>query len=121
MNRFLLSVAAMGLSLALVGTAVAAGPHGSKSFSGGGSSHGMASSYSHGSSSSYHMTYGSKLPGGGYSFKGKDHRFWSYRSWDKRYGCYCYWYPGTSCYYYWCEPDECYYPIAYCPYGKYCW
>lgn len=123
MNRFLLSVAAVGLCLALVGPASAGGPgghHNSKS------SHGSGSWSSHGSSSyhksytNYHLDYGTKFKGG-YFYKGKEHSHWSYHCYDKRYGCECYYCPCTCCYYYWCQPDDCYYPVSYCPHGKYCW
>ena len=114
-------MAALGLSLALAGTAVAGGHPSGKSSSSGGYSHGMTYSNGHNSSPSYHPSYGSKFSGGSYYFKGKDQHFWSYRSFENRYGCYCYWYPTAGCYYYYCQPDDCYYPVDYCPYGKYCW
>ncbi len=116
MRRFLLSVVAVGLSLALAATAEAGPKGGSK-----GSSKGVSNSHQSGGSHNYHVTNGNKLKSGGFYYKGKDHHHWSYQCWDKRYGCNCYWDGGLGCYYYWCQPDDCYYPVDYCPYGKYCW
>jgi hypothetical protein len=105
---------AMGLSLALAGTATA-GSHGR---SGGSGSH-----YVSGGSGSHtiYTTHTNKPNGSTHYYKGRDHFHYSSRCWDRRYGCYCYWCPSSYCYYYWCPPDDCYYPVTYCPYGRYCW
>jgi hypothetical protein len=114
MNRLLLSVAVVGVSLAVGGPALAH-EHGGRP------SMGHHESFRHDDFRDYHLRYGFKLRSGGYYFKGREHRFWSEYRFDSRYGCNVYWCPSTSCYYYWCEPDECYYPVDYCPYRKYCW
>jgi hypothetical protein len=102
MRRFLLSAAAVSLSLALAGTADAGGKHVSKSsYSSGSGSWSSKQSFTH--------------------YKGKEHYHWSKKVWFEKYGCYCYWDPYVSCYYYYCVPDDCYYPVDYCPHGKYCW
>jgi hypothetical protein len=123
MRRILLSVAAVGLTLALAATAEAGPKNGSNNHSTNskGSGGNISSSHQPSNSHDYYLTFGSKLKNGSYFYKGKEHSHWSYRCWDDRYGCYCYWDGGLGCYYYWCEPDCCYYPISYCPYGKFCW
>jgi hypothetical protein len=97
MRRFILSVAAVVLSVALAATAQA-GPKGN-----GGGSH---------SSSSYHMTHGTKFKGG-YFYKGKEHSHWTHRYWYGRYGCYTYYCPSTCGWYYYYPKQECYYPVSY--------
>jgi hypothetical protein len=103
MRRFLLSVAAVVVSLALVATAEA-GPKGN------GSGSGVRSQPSH--SRPYHEEHGTKFKGG-YFYKGKDHHHWTYRYWWGKYGCYTYYCPSTSCWYYWYPQDNCYYPCSY--------
>jgi hypothetical protein len=104
MKRFILSVAAVAMSLALVGAADAA-PKGS---SRGGTMHS--------GSRSYHEEHGTKFKGG-YFYKGRDHHHWTYRYWWGRYGCYTYYCPSTSCWYYWYPQDNCYYPCSYVSYA----
>jgi hypothetical protein len=94
MRRFILSVAAVVIGLALVGTAKA----GQKGHSSG--------------SHSYHESHGTKFKGG-YFYKGKDHSHWTYRYWYGKYGCYTYYCPSTSCWYYYYPKEECYYPVSY--------
>jgi hypothetical protein len=119
MRRFILSVAAVSLSLVLAATAEAGSKGGSTGSKG--SNYSSNGSHNSSSSSNYHMDHGSKMKNGSYCYKGKDHCHWSYHCWDKRYGCTCYYDSGLCCSYYWCEPDDCYYPVSYCPYGQYSW
>ncbi len=100
MKRFILSVAAVAMSLALVGAAEAA-PRGDRYGNSG-----------HHDSRSYHERYGTKFKYG-YYYKGHDHHHWTYRYWYGRYGCYCYYCPSTYCWYYWYPTDNCYYPVSY--------
>src|ERR1700722_13890984 len=102
MRQLILSVAAVTLSVAPAATAEAAQK--------GGAPKGNASS--HNGSRDYHLTHGTKFKGG-YFYKGKEHRHWTYRYWYGKYGCYTYWCPSTSCWYYYYPREERYYPVSY--------
>ncbi len=100
MRRIILSVAAIGLALALTGSADAGKPGGK-------------SSGSHGSRiRSYHEQHGNKFKGG-YFYRGREHSHWTHRYWWGKYGCYTYFCPSTRCWYYWYQQDNCYYPCSY--------
>ena len=101
MRRFILSVAAVVLGLALVATAEAGQKGGGREGRGG-----------ERSSRSYHERFGTKFSHG-YFYKGRDHHQWTHRYWFGRYGCYTYYCPSTSCWYYWYQQDNCYYPVSY--------
>jgi hypothetical protein len=101
MRRFFLGVAAVVVGLALVATAEA------ETKGAGFPRH----TYSRGSRP-YHELHGTKFKGG-YFYKGKDHRHWTYRYWWKKFGCYTYWCPSTSCWYYYYPREDCYYPVSY--------
>ena len=96
MRRFILSVAAVAVVLALAATAEA----------------GQKGGAPKGGSRSYHEEHGTKFKDG-YFYKGKDHHHWTYRYWWGKYGCYTYYCPSTSCWYYWYQPGNCYYPCSY--------
>ena len=104
MRRILLSVAAIGLALALTGTADAG-----KS---GGKASGSQRSMSRSRSRSYHEEHGTKFKGG-YFYRGREHSHWTHRYWWGKYGCYTYFCPSTRCWYYWYQQDNCYYPCSY--------
>jgi len=100
MNRFLGTLTALAVSLAVGGLAWAGGsPH-------------SASGHSHGHSSktNSHVNF----------FQGKYNHHWEHCYWNSKYRCYEYWCPSARCYYYWCPPASCYYPVTYCPYNTYC-
>ena len=138
MRRFIMSVAAVVVSLAVAGAAQAG--KGSK-----GSSHPTNYSTSHPTTyvttqkstyittqkptyiksqtivpSNYGTLYGTKAKFGFY-FQSKYCNFWSYKCYLAKYGCTCFWCPCCNCYYYFCVPDDCYYPVTFCPYKRYCW
>src|SRR5690242_5226094 len=100
MKRVILGVAAVAMSLALVG-AVEAAPKG-----------GQHGSMGHRNSRPYHETHGTKFKGG-YFYKGREHHHWTYRYWYGKYGCYTYYCPSTSCWYYYYPREDCYYPVSY--------
>ena len=117
MKRFLLSVAAVTLSLALVAAAEAGpkGGRGSKAGNGHTGDHSLSGSHDSHGPRDYRMTHGTKLAGGGYAYKGKGQRHWSHRCWYGKYGCECYYCPYARCWYYWYQPACCYYPVNYLP------
>ncbi len=44
--------------------------------------------YTHaGKGNDYHLSHGTRLKDGGYSYKGKDHNHWTHRYWFGKYGC----------------------------------
>ena len=108
MRQILLGTAAIGLALALTANVNAGGSHGQSS-----SGHGSVTHA--GKGNDYHLSHGTRLKDGGYSYKGKDHSHWTHRYWFGKYGCYTYFCPSTSCWYYWYERESCYYPVSYLP------
>jgi hypothetical protein len=102
MRRFILSTAAVGLGLALAGTADAGSKYVNRS--------------------SHRDRYECRENRQSFThYRGREHYHWTKKVYFEKYGCHCYWDPYICCYYYFCVPDDCYYPIDYCPYGKYCW
>jgi hypothetical protein len=130
MKRFMISLAAVGLVLAMGSAAQAGGKSGSGNSKGSfvkgpSNSKNFSGNYKPTSLKNDHHDHDFKsdkghfLKGDYHCYKGKCCNFWNYHCWDRRYGCYLYWDPCYCSYYYWCEPDECYYPISYCPYRKF--
>ncbi len=127
MKRFMISLAAVGLVLALGSAAHGKGGPGSSKGSfvkGPSTSKSISPSYTKSfkkdhDKHDFKLDKGHFLKGDYHCYKGKYCNFWNYHCWDWRYGCYLYWDPCFRSYYYWCEPDECYYPISYCPYRKF--
>jgi hypothetical protein len=101
MTRYLLSIAALALGLALTSPSTADASWCSQGY--------------HGYYGGYHYRHGHVY------YPGRYHYHWGHRYWQSRYGCYTYWCPNTCNYYYWCQPDNCYYSVDYSPYHRYCW
>lgn len=104
MERFVISLFAIGLGLAITGSAHAGKP------GGGGNSHGSSSSkgsHMHQSSPMHHNSSKSSS----YKSYSKDSFKASHYCWSSKYHCNFYWY--LDCYYFWCAPRCCYLPITY--------
>jgi hypothetical protein len=93
MKRFITSLFAIGLGLALTGTVEAGKP---------GSHVSHTSHTNHMNQANYKSNY---------KFFYKDNFKYSHYCWSSKFGCYFYWY--QDCYYFWCAPRSCYLPISY--------
>ena len=102
MKRFIISLFAIGLGLALTASA-----HAGKPGSGGGNK-GVSSGNSGNKGVSYNSS--SMKPTSYKSFT-KDNFKCSHYCYSSKYCCNFYWY--LDCYYYWCTPRCCYLPITY--------
>lgn len=120
MRTILASVAVLGVTLALCGSARADGRGGHHSDSRHDRDRHDRDRYDRDLHNDYYRTHGHKFEHG-YYYKGRDHHHWSREYFSNRYGCTVYTDPGCGCDYYWCQPDSCYYPVSYCPYGRYGW
>jgi hypothetical protein len=108
MSRFLLSVVAGVLTLALASPAHAHGHAGA-----------VRSTFSSPNRSAFHslntrsfaQTYGRRIDHG-YAFSARNF-YWNRRYWSSRYGRYCYWCPYVNSWYYWNAAQASYYPLSY--------
>ena len=108
MSRFLLSIAAGVLTLALASPAHAHGHTGAARPTFGSQ---YRSVFNSPNTHSFVQTYGRRI-GHGYAFSAGNF-YWNRRSWSSRYGRYCYWCPYVNGWYYWNAAQASYYPLSY--------
>jgi hypothetical protein len=95
MKRFIISLFAIGLGLAITGAAQAKPPSG-------GNKSGNISKTTPVNHTNMHTSFKSFT---------KDNFKYSHYCWSSKFHCNFYWY--LDCYYYWCAPRCCYLPITY--------